>query len=91
MATLQDFQTALDRVNAATTTIAERIRTLEESISNMGLTAEQEQQIHTQLTGIADGLEQMAQTPENPVPVDPNTPTEQPATDANQPTPTPQP
>jgi methyl-accepting chemotaxis protein len=82
---LQLHLDALQKIDAATTTaagevtrIGERITSLEETIKNMGLTAEQESQLLTQTQGVADRAEQVAnalkemgKTPENPVPVEP--------------------
>ena len=90
MATLEQHQAALGRVETATTkaatattAIAERMKTLEESIKNMGLTTEQETALLAQTEGVAGSaeklataLEAMGKNPETPVPTDPPTPLE---------------
>lgn len=84
---LQLHTEALNKIDAATskaatevTRLGERFTSMEETIKNMGLTAEQESQLLAQTQGvaeratqIADALEQMGKSPETPVPVEPST------------------
>ncbi len=71
MASLEQFRTALQRIDTATTAIAERIRALEDQIRNSGIPAETENQLVTELESFATSLEQMGRSPENPVPNEP--------------------
>lgn len=82
MATVQQFQAALSKIDEATTkagtaltAIAARITALEEAVKAQGLTEEQESTILAQtegvgesLTTIADALTEVGKTPETPVP-----------------------
>lgn len=83
MAVTQDqFNQLLDRLNAATTSasqattaIATRIQALQDSLSTLGLTEEQEEQIKQRLDGVVDSaetlstsLQAMAANSNNPVP-----------------------
>jgi hypothetical protein len=84
---LQIHLDALQKIDNATnvaanevTRIGQRITSMEETIRNMGLTADQESQLLTHTQGIGDraeqvanALTQMGKTPENPVPVEPPT------------------
>lgn len=74
MATLEQFTAAFARIDTATTAIADRIKKLEDSIKNMGLTAAQEDTLLGQLSGLADSLDAMGKEPTNPVPVPPPPP-----------------
>lgn len=69
MATVSEFQAAFERVDAATTKIAETLRTISGQIGSM--TADEEEAARVRLSGVADALEALAaQGPANPVPVD---------------------
>lgn len=70
MATLAEFQQALDRINAATTDIAGDIQSLKDQIAGQGLPADVENQVLGQLNDIATKLEAIGQSVENPVPGD---------------------
>lgn len=70
------FTAVMQKIDTATTAIAERIRKAEEAVLNGGIPAETEQVILAQLGGLADALEAMGKTPENPVPIEPEGPTE---------------
>jgi len=78
MATLEQFEAALARIDTATTNIANQLTELRDQIAGAGLPAEQEATVLTRLTSLATQLESMAQTPENPTPEEPTDP-EQPA------------
>jgi septum formation topological specificity factor MinE len=71
MATQQQFSDALDRVNTATNSIASLLRDYVEQVKAGGMTAEQEEASLTRLNAAAEALEQMAQGPTDPVPVEP--------------------
>lgn len=82
MATQQQFQAALAKIDAATTqagtaltAIAARITALEEAVKAQGLPADQEDAILAHTEGLAanaettaNALTQMGKTPETPVP-----------------------
>lgn len=82
MATLPQFQTALAKIDEATSkagnaliAIADRIGKLEEAVKAQGLTEEQENAILAQteglganLTATAEALAEIGKTPETPVP-----------------------
>lgn len=82
MATIQQFQVALSKIDAATTqagvaltAIAGRITALEEAVKGAGLTEVQEAEILANTEGVATNLEtvasaltEMGKTPETPVP-----------------------
>lgn len=74
MASLEQFEQALSRIDQATSTIAERITELENEIKNLGLTSDQEEQLLARTEGLASALEAMGKSPENPVPEDHNGP-----------------
>lgn len=71
MASLEQFQSALDRIDAATTKIAGQLRDLKDQITNAGLPAELEQQVLTRLETSATQLEAVGTSVENPAPVIP--------------------
>jgi hypothetical protein len=75
------FTAVMQKIDTATTAIAERIRKAEEAVLNGGLPAEKEQEILAQLSGLADSLEAMGKSPENPVPIDPEGPADPSQTD----------
>lgn len=81
MATLEQYDAALTKIESATTDIGNRIKDLEDSIKNMGLTAEQEDTLLTRLSGLGDSLVAMGKKPENPVPVPVPIPPEVPPTE----------
>lgn len=68
MVTLAQFQTALTRIDTATTAIAQQLRDLRDQIAGGGLSAEVEAQVLTQLETSATQLEAVGQSVENPVP-----------------------
>jgi multidrug resistance efflux pump len=81
MATLADFQSMLERQNAAIDNIVEDIQALKDEIGNMGLTAEQEEAILSALENTTVKVENLASenpavdeveppSPENPLPED---------------------
>lgn len=72
MASEADFKKGFERLNAATTKIAERLRKYTEQPLS-GMTAEQEDAAQRELTGMVEALEKMGQDPANPVPVEPPT------------------
>lgn len=67
MATAAEFTAAFAKIDAATTLIADRLRTLSTNIGSM--TAEEEGSARDQLEALATTLESMATTPTDPVPV----------------------
>lgn len=73
MATLEAFETALSRIDTATTNIAEQLRELKEQVTNAGLSAEVEAQVLSRLETAATQLEAVGASVENPVP-DPEQP-----------------
>jgi septal ring factor EnvC (AmiA/AmiB activator) len=98
MANLQQFQTALDRIDTATTNAATVLKEVRDKVAQLeaqqGITATDEASVLQRLDSVGSALEQMGKSPENPVPVDPGTPTD-PAnpnpnpTDPTNPTPNP--
>lgn len=75
MATLENFQAALTRIDAATTDIANDIRSLKDQIANQGLPADVEANILSQLEAKAAQLEAIgAETPEVEEPGEPEEP-----------------
>lgn len=80
MATLAEFQTALSRIDTATTTAAAVLKEVRDRVAELetsaGISADDEASVLTQLDQVAAALEQMAQTPEEPVPVEPVPPVE---------------
>lgn len=78
MATLEQFEAALARIDTATSTIATKITDLQEEIRGAGLPESVEQSVLTRLGTIATTLEGLAKDPENPTPEEPTDP-EQPA------------
>lgn len=73
MTTAQQMNDALERVNQATTKIAELIRKLIEQQQTGGMTEEEETAVQTKLLAAADALEKMAGSAEDPVPQEPPT------------------
>ena len=69
MATEEQFAAAFERLNTATTAVANLIRQLRDDLASGGLTPEQEADKLAKLGLAADALEAMAQNPTNPVPV----------------------
>jgi septal ring factor EnvC (AmiA/AmiB activator) len=67
-ATIEQFESALNRIDTATTNIAQQLRDLKEQIANQGLPAELEQQVLTRLETSATQLEAVGTSVENPVP-----------------------
>lgn len=68
MATLEQFQNALNRIDAATTDIANDLQNLKDQIAGAGLPSELEEQVLASLENAASRLEGMAQSVENPTP-----------------------
>lgn len=77
MATLTQFQDALTRINTATSSVAAVLLQIRDKVAqletNAGISANEETSVVNQLSGIATSLEDMAKTPENPVPTEPPT------------------
>jgi hypothetical protein len=71
LATQQQMQDAIARLNTATTAVADRLRRLAEQIENGGMTGEQENAAVAELNTLADSLTSMGQDPADPVPQDP--------------------
>ena len=69
MTTLEDFTKAMERLDAATTAIAEKLRETATSISD-GMTLDEEEAAVARLNSLADSLEAMAQSVDDPVPLD---------------------
>ena len=69
MATVQQFEAALSRIDAATTQAAAVIRQLRDDIASSGMTGTDEGNVLGRLEGVAASLEAMAQSPTDPVPV----------------------
>jgi hypothetical protein len=67
-ATVEQFESALDRIDTATTNIANQLRALKDQIANQGLPAELETRVLTRLETSANQLEAVGQSVENPVP-----------------------
>lgn len=68
MATLAQFETALTRIDTATTAIAQQLRDLKDQVTNAGLSADVEAQVLSRLETAATQLEAVGQSVENPVP-----------------------
>lgn len=73
MATIEQFELALSRIDTATTNIADELRDLKDQIAGGGLSAELEASVLARLEAKATQLEEMSQTVENPVPEVPPT------------------
>lgn len=71
MATLEQFEQALNRIDTATTDIANDIRQLKDEIANGGLNADNEAAILSRLDATATALEAIGASVENPVPDEP--------------------
>jgi dissimilatory sulfite reductase (desulfoviridin) alpha/beta subunit len=71
MASQEEFDTVLQRIDSATTNIAGDLTALRDLVATMGLNAEQETAIVTALSAAADKLEGIAADPEQPVPEEP--------------------
>jgi hypothetical protein len=69
--TLEKHQAALKRIDQVTTTISTRLRVLADELRSAGLQKEHEDRVLMQLEGFASSLEQMAKSPDNPVPQEP--------------------
>jgi hypothetical protein len=68
MADIQQFEAALNRIDTATTNIAQQLRDLKDQIANGGLSAEVEATVLGRLETAATQLEAVGQSVENPVP-----------------------
>jgi septal ring factor EnvC (AmiA/AmiB activator) len=68
MADIQAFETALTRIDAATTNIANQLRELKDQLANQGLPADVENTVLARLESAASQLEAVGQSVENPVP-----------------------
>jgi hypothetical protein len=69
MASLQEFEQALSRIDAATTDIADDLRKLTEDLQNAGLPASVEADVLARLNAAADRLEAIGGNVANPDPV----------------------
>jgi DNA repair ATPase RecN len=67
-ATIEQFVSALDRIDTATTNIAQQLRDLKDQIANQGLPADLEDQVLSRLETSATQLEAVGTSVENPVP-----------------------
>lgn len=74
MATQEQFESALTRIDAATTAIADQLRDLRDQITNAGLSAEVEASVLARLETAATQLEAVGQSVENPTPEIPENP-----------------
>ena len=63
-----ESQALVERFNAVTSKIADKIRILEEARDAGGLTAEQEAAHHAQMLAIADALDKIGASAADPVP-----------------------
>lgn len=63
-----EFDAVIGRINASTNGIAERLRALEEKVTNAGLPADVEQEVLAELELVAGALEAIAANPEDPTP-----------------------
>lgn len=73
MADIQQFEAALNRIDTATTNIANQLRDLKDQLANQGLPSDVENTVLARLEAAATQLEAVGQSVENPVPVDPGT------------------
>lgn len=75
MATVSQFETAFTRIDTATSAAASVLTQIRAKIAeletNAGISASDEASVLAKLDGVATSLENMAKTPENPVPVEP--------------------
>jgi GTP1/Obg family GTP-binding protein len=71
MADIQAFETALTRIDTATTNIANQLRDLKDQLANQGLPADVENSVLARLESAASQLEAVGQSVENPVPPTP--------------------
>ncbi len=71
MTTDAQWAAAFERLNTATSAIAALIQKLVDQLGQGGLTADQEAAALAKLGDAATALEAMAQTPTDPVPVEP--------------------
>jgi septal ring factor EnvC (AmiA/AmiB activator) len=75
MATIEQFESALSRIDAATTKTAQELQALKDQIAGAGLPAELESEVLAKLEAAATKLEGIGGNVENPVPdetTDPN-------------------
>jgi hypothetical protein len=68
MATIEQFESALSRIDTATTNIANQLRDLKDQIANQGLSADVEANVLARLETAATQLEAVGTSVENPVP-----------------------
>lgn len=68
MATIEQFESALSRIDSATTNIANELQSLKDQIANQGLPGDVEANVLARLDAAATKLEGIGKTPENPVP-----------------------
>lgn len=73
MATIEQFESALNRIDTATTNIANELQSLKDQIANQGLPSDVEANVLARLDAAATKLEGIGKTPENPVPGEPGT------------------
>ena len=67
-ASIEQFESALARIDTATTNIAVQLRDLKDQIANQGLSADVESQVLSRLETAATQLEAVGTSVENPVP-----------------------
>lgn len=67
MATIEQFEAALTRIDTATTNIANQLRDLKDQIANQGLSTEVEESVLGRLETAATQLEAVGQSVETPV------------------------
>lgn len=78
MATKNDFLDLINRMNVMTNEIGDRIRRLEERITDAGLSAEDEAAVKAELEVLANRLTSLGQDPDAPIPTEPLPPSEVP-------------
>ncbi len=80
MATVEQFEAALSRIDTATTNIASELQSLKDQIANQGLPSDVEANVLARLDAAATKLEGIGGNVENPVPDEPGTGTDPNAT-----------
>lgn len=68
MKTAEEFRTAIKAIDTETTRIADKIDELMERLDAGGLTTEEEEEIHAELSGVTERLRAIGHDPNDPVP-----------------------
>src|SRR5688572_2070198 len=68
MASIEQFESAVSRIDTATNNIANQLRDLKDELANQGLPADVEATVLSRLETAATQLEQVGASVENPVP-----------------------